>query len=379
MRDSHDWRELLVEVERALTRHRHQGDRTVLIRLLEYVLAKVSEMVETVWSAAWLFSEEEGVWEIVASIGLSPEGSAFRAPSKTSLPSRVGEQGRPLLVNDLDREDFRRTSDEHYRMRSALYVPMKVGDRVVGVIAAYSDRRDTYSERDLDLITAVAQHLGVAVAFATMEERATQIAILEERDRHARDLHDGVRQVLSSLRIFALDARRMLTDGDTAQALSALDELATLIDEASGELTESIAQLRRNRPFYYDVYEIGPRMRRRLSASGVEAELIFEQIALEPATRDALAWICREATTNVLKHSNARRASFELRLDGDCVLFSISDDGNGIPEDGEDESLHIGLRVMRERAAEIDATLRVMPARPNGTRVECRVPVPTAR
>src|SRR4029453_13059937 len=73
--------------------------------------------------------------------------------------------------------------------------------------------------------TGGGEHLGVAVAFALMEERATRIAILDERDRHARDLHDGIHQVLSSLRIYALEARKALRTRDTKEAISLLGEL----------------------------------------------------------------------------------------------------------------------------------------------------------
>jgi len=262
-------------------------------------------------------------------------------------------------------------------MRSAAYAPMKVGARTVGVIAIYADRTDCYTEQDLALLTGLGEHLGVTVAFAIMEDRAKRIAVLEERDRHARDLHDGVQQVLSSLRIYALEARKALVAGDPEAATKFVDECATSIAEASDELQRSIARMRQHDDVFSDIYEVGARMRRRLSAAGVDAELQFDHVALEPATSDALSWICREAATNVLKHSNARSATLDLHAEDGSAVLTIADDGVGIAPEARQSArgLHIGLQVMRERAAQVDGELSVLPGPRTGVRVRCRVPI----
>jgi signal transduction histidine kinase len=366
---SRDWAEVLGAIEQAATGSGYSKDLPVL---LDYVLRKTAEMVDMVWAAAWLFDEDDDSWKIEASLGLTPEASALRF--RSLLPSRCGERGVPLLVNDLGQEDFDRILEEHYRMRSAMYVPMSIGHRSVGVLAIYSDRLNAYTQRDLSLLTAVGNHLGVAVAFAMMEERATQIAILEERDRHARDLHDGMHQILSSLRIYSLEAQRSLNEGDSAEALALLGALTTSIDECGEELREAICSLRGNNRVYRDIYEVAPRMRRRLEAAGVPTALSLEALELDASTSDALAWICREGTNNVLKHSNAHRVTIELRGVDGGLLFAIEDDGIGIDQTraGSGDDLHIGLQVMRERAAAINGVLTIIGSSREGTRVECR-------
>src|SRR5207302_8485003 len=102
-RISDDWGQLLASVERAATRNRHRPDLPVL---LDHVLRSVGEMLEVVWAAAWIFDEQEQMWSIVASLVLTPESLALRFRSGSALPCRVGERGMPLLVNDLDREEF---------------------------------------------------------------------------------------------------------------------------------------------------------------------------------------------------------------------------------------------------------------------------------
>jgi signal transduction histidine kinase len=367
-------RDLLLAVEETLTRRQHSPQVPALLRI---VLVKISEMVETVWAAAWVYREDEQEWAIAASLGLTPEAARLRFRPGTAIPCRVGERGEPLLINDLDSCEFHRTTHEHHRMRSALYAPMKLGTRTVGVVALYSDKRERYTQRDLECLTSLADHLGVTVASAIMEDRAAQIAVLEERDRHARDLHDGVHQVLSSLRIYVLEASDALVVGDTAGAREMLDECSRSLDEASVELSVAIATLRRHGEPVNDVYKVGDRMCQRLSAAGVDAEIEFDQVILQPAVSDALAWICREATTNVLKHSHARSARLVLRRQGQDAILTVEDDGVGF--DGtsraDSGSLHIGLEVMGERASDIGARLSIVSSPRAGTSVECRVPL----
>lgn len=374
-----DARELVMTVEQALTRERPSQQVPALLKL---ALMKISEMIETVWAAAWVFRDDEDVWKIAASLGFSPEGAAVRFRPGSALPCQVGERGVPLLVNDLDKYEFHRSVPEHYRMRSALYAPINIGPRTVGVFAVYSDRRNCYTQQDLDLLSAIGGHLGMIVASAIMEDRTRQVAVLRERNRHARDLHDGVQQVLSSLRIYLLEAQDVVREGDADDAIQILEDCTTVIDEASEDLQKSIARLRqqhetRDDLYADDVYAVGARMQRRLKAAGVATEMSFDPLELRPKISDALAWICREATANVLKHSHARNASLELQKIADAVVLRVSDDGVGLARGSESaqEDMHIGFQVMRERAEELDGVLEITPSHGGGVCIECRLPL----
>jgi two-component system nitrate/nitrite sensor histidine kinase NarX len=368
-----DARELVLAVEHALTRERTSPQVPALLR---FVLMKISELLHCAWAAAWVFSEDEDVWKIAASIGLTPEAAALRFRPGSALPCQVGERGAPLLINDLTTCEFFRSTEEHYRMNSALYAPVKIGALTVGVLAIYSDQRGFYSQQDLELLMAVAEHLGMVVASAILEDRARRIALLEERNRQARDLHDGVQQVLLSLQIYVLDARTALIAGDTRGAVGALDECVGAIGEAYDELRSSIAELRQHQEPLRDVYSVGERMHRRLAAAGVQVRFNFDRLPLEDAVSDTLAWVCREATTNVLKHSHARRVWMELRCDDGYALLRIRDDGVGItPAKPAEQQLHIGLQVMRERAEDVGGGVKISSSAARGVRVDCRVPL----
>jgi signal transduction histidine kinase len=102
----------------------------------------------------------------------------------------------------------------------------------------------------------------------------------------------------------------------------------------------------------------------------------IEEVALEPEVSDALAWISRESTTNVLKHSDASRVKLSLHgIDRHAVLL-VEDDGVGIGVASADTcDLHLGLQVMRERASGVGGSLHVRSSPGQGTRIECRVPL----
>jgi signal transduction histidine kinase len=371
---SADARGLVRAVERELTRDRHSPQ---VPAVLHFALVRISELLELAWAAAWVFSEEQEVWKIVASLGLTPAGAAITFSRGSALPCRVGERGTPVMVNDLDRCEFHRSVEEHFRMRSALYAPIKIGSRTVGVFAVYSDRKNCYSTHDLELLSAIGEHLGMLVAYTIMDDRAGRIAVLEERDRHARDLHDGVHQALVSLKIYAAEARAALLEGDTVAAAEILDQCIATADEAAEELSASIASLRERHEPLGDVYAVAARLKRRLMAAGIDVRLRLAKLSLDPPTSDALAWICREATSNILKHSSATRVTFDLRAAADGAVLRVCDDGVGLPQTGRRTAsrMHIGLQVMRERAEEIGAELTVSSAE-RGVSVQCRVPGP---
>jgi two-component system sensor histidine kinase DesK len=164
--------------------------------------------------------------------------------------------------------------------------------------------------------------------------------------------------------------------GDTRGAVSILDECAKALGEAFDELQASIGELRQRHETLRDVYSVGERMERRLCAAGVQVSLNFERLPLDPIVSDALAWICREATTNILKHSHARWAWLDLRAEGGAALLSIRDDGPGIASlHPASDDVHIGLKVMEERAKEVGGSLELSPGCECGVRIECRVPL----
>jgi two-component system nitrate/nitrite sensor histidine kinase NarX len=335
-------------------------------------------MLDVTWGAVWLHDDDTDTWFVAVSLGFTQAGTkGARFSAGTALPCLAGERGEPLLIEDLDQVEFHRLSDEHDKLRSAMYAPMWLGQRTVGVLSVYSDRQGAYTADDLQLLTAIGEHLGVAVAFSVMDERARRIAVLEERDRQARDLHDGVSQVLCSLRAWVLETEEALESGEGARVGELLSSIRCTIDEADAEVRDSIRLLRHapvGRDFFVDLEWAC----QHLDAVGIETVVDVETEHIPEVTSDTLAWILREATNNVMKHSEATKARIVLSLSRDHVVLVVEDDGSGLVSKEQDGSsstgLHIGLSVMEERAAKIGGSVSLSSIPGEGTRIECRLP-----
>lgn len=347
-----------------------------ITNLLYFVLEEIEKSVAFTWAAIWLFDRETDTWYIAVSHGLSKDAAEIRFPRGSALPCLVGERGRPLLIDNLEREQFYRVCPEHFRMRSALYSPMWISNKPVGVIALYSDRNAAFDQEDLSFLETIGHHLGVTITFAALEEQRARLAILEERDRLARDLHDGMLQILSSIKLLAAEAVKSLERHDSDDAFEMLGTLERMLEEANHEVRQSVARLMQSEAFE-SVYEVAARTRHRLECSGIQTKIDVQAMQLPQPVSDLLASICRESANNILKHSHAKHASISLTRRGPQVELIVSDDGvgfpDGLPPDGK---IHLGVQMMKERAAQSGGTLFVEEASGGGLKLRCRLSVP---
>ena len=201
----------------------------------------------------------------------------------------------------------------------------------------------------------------------------------EERGRVARELHDGISQILVGVR-YALDtARRRLTAGDARAA----DNLDKGIDHLSGAIQEVRRISRDLRPGVLDDLGLGPALKALVEAfgqrTGIETE--FETVVfrnrLDGDAKIALYRIAQEALTNVERHSGATRVSLDVRGHASGATMRITDNGCGIRHDGPDSasaSSGLGLRNMQERIEQLDGTLRILSSK-TGTVIEASVPL----
>ncbi|MFS2295686.1 MAG: GAF domain-containing protein [Actinomadura sp.] len=324
------------------------------------------------WCAVWLFDDETDTWFISHSRGLSGSAAELRFPRGAAIPCLVGERGRSQRFDTLDDEQgFKRLHEVHYRMRSALYVPMSVQSRSVGVIALYSDQPSRFTDDDQQLLELVAAHMSYVVTALGLLDDRKRVVELDARSRLAQDLHDGMLQILSSLQLYAYDCRDSLGDRDMAKASSALDAMTTTIGDAIAEVREAIASLRSG-VVLDSVESMLPRMKGRLEASGLSVEVPDDYGQISPAVSDVLASVAREATNNILKHSDAKHVRFSLEREGRHLVFECVDDGDGQKtfEEGGD---HLGLSLLSERVAGLGGELTHCALPDGGFLVRCRI------
>lgn len=199
----------------------------------------------------------------------------------------------------------------------------------------------------------------------------------EERGRVARELHDGISQILVGVR-YALDnARRRLIRGDDT---AAQEPLQTGIDNLATAITEVRRISRDLRPGVLDDLGLGPALKALTNdfseRTGIETEfstVVFRN-RLDQDSKIALYRIAQEALTNIERHAGATRVTIDLRGHKKGATMRITDNGRGLRSEPGHVSTGIGLRNMQERIEQLDGTLRILSSR-GGTAIEVSLPL----
>ena len=212
---------------------------------------------------------------------------------------------------------------------------------------------------------------------ARLQERLLSVAVLEERERLAREMHDHVGQILGYVNTKAQAVRALVEAGHLDEARRQLAQLEEAARQVYADLREAILSLRTapapHRPLDQALKEY---VRRFSDLSGLPVDLsVDEAVALGalPATSQLhLIRIVQEALTNVRKHARARRAEVRCARDGDVLMIRVSDDGVGF-DPSVPGGTGVGLETMRERAAAVGGVLTVRSAPGAGTTLEVRL------
>jgi signal transduction histidine kinase len=210
---------------------------------------------------------------------------------------------------------------------------------------------------------------------ARLHERARQLAVLEERQRLSRELHDSVTQSLYGISLQAEAATRALASGDLDPAAANVREIRETSQEALGEMRLLLFELR---PPLLEERGLMGALQLRLGAVEARAGLTTGLRGdgaerLPPETEQELYRLAQEALNNVVKHAQARHVGVELDVTSDLIVLEVTDDGIGF-ESALRGGGGFGLQGMRERASRLGGTVRVESAPGAGTRIRVEVP-----
>jgi signal transduction histidine kinase len=259
-------------------------------------------------------------------------------------------------------------------------MPITDGDEILGeLFLANKHTPGGFTAQDQELLRLLAAHAAIALVNARLYERSSELSIMEERNRIARELHDAVTQKLFSLRLTA-DAAATLLDRDPARAAAALATVRQLAAEATGELRAVMVGLRPV-DLAGDGLDVALRKQADLLDRVHRASVRFtgEPVAgLSAARQEAAYRIAQEALHNALRHANPTTVRISLAGQDGTARLEISDDGDGFDADAAPHtaaSQRLGLLSMRERAHAVGGRLSVE-SRPGGG-ATVRLVVPT--
>jgi len=339
--------------------------RDVLRRLLEHVL----RMMKSKAGAIHLFDEERTTLKLVAWRG---------------IPKRILREIETVDVS-VDAEEWLDEGGEapyvpeiggHFR-KSGSYVGVSVRARGVslGLISVIGPAWREFDEGDVALLRSIGDQIGVIVENARLYRQAEQLAVVRERERLARELHDSVTQSLYSLTLLSEASQRLLATGDIERAEEYTGRLGEIAQQALKEMRLLVYQLR---PLVLKREGLVGALQQRLDAvekrAGVDARLLVEGALELPAPiEEGLYRIAQEALNNALKHAAPR---LRIRATDRRVRLEVEDDGRGFDPATVEDKGGMGLTSMQERAERLGGSLSLHSARGRGTTVRVDVEVP---
>lgn len=342
---------------------------TVLKRSLDQVL----KVMDLEVGAVHLLDEDNQVLELAVARGM-PERDVRQVQSVTlgeGLASYVVEQGKPLVVPNIAEASRPLRVVQAAENQAYMGVPVETRGQNLGVLSVVGNPGRRFGPEEVALLASIADEVALAVDNARLYAHAEQLAVMEERSRLARELHDSVTQLLYSLTLFAEAGQRMNKAGDqerTGQFLARVSETAR---QAHKEMRLLIYELR---PPTVEKEGLVGALQHRLDTvekrSGLEAHLQLEgDIELPASIEDGLFRIAVEALNNALKHAAATRVSVLLQAGIHSVRLHVVDDGNGFDVDAVNNGGGLGLPSMRERVESMAGSFEIISKPGAGTKV----------
>jgi signal transduction histidine kinase len=264
-----------------------------------------------------------------------------------------------------------------------LQAPVARNGARVGILAAATRNRRLFSVADVDTLSALAVQVGLAMEAAHLRDEIKALAVEGERERIAREMHDGLAQVLGYVNTKSQAVDRLLDDGRVDEARRQLLELAAAARSVYVDVREAILSLSTPVPperglahaleEYAAQYAESSKLAVRFKATP-EAE----KAPLTAGVQSEVFRIVKEALTNIRKHASANRVTITMSRDGDELVVLVGDDGVGFDAESagsrRESWPHFGLAGMRERAESVCGCIAWRSKPGAGAEVELRVP-----
>lgn len=356
-------------------------------RVLTVIVDRVRELVGARYAALGIADARGRIERFIAS-GVSAEGRAAIG----DVPRGHGLLGVIIRGETVRSEDIAADPRKygfppnHPVMTSFLGAPVIVKGRSVGNLYL-SDKPDgePFTEDDERLVEMFGVHAGIAIENARLHDQVQRLAVVEERERIGKDLHDGIIQAIYAVGLSLEDVPELVEDAEgRADAIARVDRAIDALNLVIADIRSYILRLRPAMGGPEDPVEALARLAEEVGMNAVidlEVDLgggADAMRSLPPDRRSDLLFIAREALSNVARHSGATRTALVLAEDGEDLVLCVEDNGRGFDPaevQGPDAfGRHQGLGNMTDRAVGMGGTFAVERPDGSGTRIIVRVP-----
>jgi signal transduction histidine kinase len=343
--------------------------------MLEIVCAEAQQLTGATASAVLLLDTPRDTWLRVAYSTGEAAAASDHVPVEGSLAGIAMRRDAPFLTND-PANDPANEAYEYVRRKhptSLLVVPLHAGGAVIGVLEVL-DKPGGFVEEDVRIVRLFANQAAIHIEHDRLNQQAGQLAVLEERQRLARELHDSVVQSLYSMALYADAGALALAAGKQEVTLDHLEELRDTARTAMHNMRLLIFELH---PPALEQEGLVTALRVRLAAvearAGLQTEIEVEgERRLPIAMEQELYRIAQEALNNVMKHAKAQRVTVCLQY-GPTVRLQVRDDGIGFDPRNATDAGGVGLRSFEERAAKVGGRVTVESSPGQGTTVTVEI------
>jgi len=263
------------------------------------------------------------------------------------------------------------------RIRAAAVVPMQFDGQLIGGLWTGRLSAESFTPAELTELESMADQAVIALQHALFAARMQSIAVMEERSRIAREMHDGLAQILGYLGLQMQTLEALVKQGEQKRLLAELSQTRENIKTAQADVRENILSLRTTLAGQAGLV---PALEEYISEFGVQTDtetrlthVLEKALKLSPLAEVQLVCIVQEALANVRKHAQAHRAEVILSSHDGRLEVTITDDGIGFwAAEGRHQ---FGLQTMRERAESVGGQLTVSSSPERGTEVRLWLPL----
>ncbi len=347
--------------------------KLTLAEVLELVRHEARQVTGAAGGTIFLLEDEEWLRDANNDTELDP--MAERIPVAGTLTGEAMLKRKPVLNNAYASAGVEAHTPS-LPTESLLAVPLQIEGTPIGALNV-ANKAGGFTEDDARILSLLADVSAVAIESARLREKADRLAIKQEREWLARELHDSVTQAMYSVTLYAEAAHLALEAGKRDVAAESLRELQAMAREALFDIRLLIFELH---PPILEGQGLAASLRIRLAAvenrAGLQTEMHVSGARTLPlAIEEELYRIALEALNNVVKHARAQRVTVYVRFDEQHVGVEISDDGTGYDPATARDGGGMGLRSMAERAERINGKLEISSVPGKGTTLSIEVPV----
>ena len=254
-------------------------------------------------------------------------------------------------------------------MKSWMWVPMLVKNRIIGGLAVAHVKPNFFTLDHANLALIVAHKAAITMVNAELNQQAKELAVMQERQNLARNLHDAVNQSLFSAGLIA-EVLPRLWERDQAEARQSIADLVRLMRGAQAEMRALLAELRPATLTDSDLNDLLHLLGNAFSGrTNVPVEIARTEGLILPAEVQVIFYrVCQEALNNIAKHAQPTLVQISLEHKGTLIVMIIRDNGQGFDTD-QIFTGHYGISMMRERAEAVGAPLAITSQIGHGTTV----------